>query len=51
MNPMTTVTGVISMEKHQKWRHYEEQNVGGGVDKLRNVGREGVVLLAPVDWT
>ena len=29
----------------------EEEDIGDGVDELRNVGREGVVLLAPVDRT
>ena len=49
MDTSTTVTGVVSVEQHQKGWHNEEQDVGCGVDELCYVGREAVVLLAPVN--
>ena len=36
------------MEVHEEGREDEEEDVGECVDKLCNVGGEGVVLLAPV---
>ena len=37
------------MKIHEEGRHDEEEKVGHGVDELSNIGREGVVLLAPVN--
>ena len=34
---------------HEEGRHDEEEEVGHGVDELSNVGRESIVLLAPVN--
>ena len=46
---MSAVFGVVSVQQHEEGRHHEEEHVGGGVDELRDVRGEGVVLLAPVD--
>ena len=37
------------MKIHEEGRHDEEEKVRHGVDELSNVGREGVVLLTPVN--
>ena len=49
-NPITfpTYLSIRLMEVHEEGREDEEENVGECVDKLCNVGREGVVLLTPV---
>ena len=49
MDTITTVPGVLPVKEHEEGRHDEEEDVGDGVDELRDVGGEGVVLLAPVD--
>ena len=46
---MSTVPRVVPVEDHEEGRHHQEEDVGGGVDKLRDVGGEAVVVLAPVD--
>ena len=51
VDTIATVPGVVLVQEHQEGRHHEEEDIGDGVDELRNVGREGVVLLAPVDRT
>ena len=43
------MSGVVSVQQHEEGRHHEEEHVGGGVDELRDVRGEGVVILAPVD--
>ena len=43
------MAGIIPVKIHEEGRHDEEEKVGHGVDELSNVGREGVVLLTPVD--
>ena len=45
------MSGIVLVKMHEERRHDEEENVGDGVDKLCNVWREGVVLLAPVNGT
>ena len=39
------------MEVYEEGREDEEEYVGEGVDKLCNVGGEGIVLLTPVHRT
>ena len=51
MDTITTVPGVLPVEEHEEGRHDEEEDVGDGVDELRDVGGEGVVLLTPVNGT
>ena len=51
VDTVTTVPGVVLVQEHQEGRHHQEKHVGDGVDELRDVGREGVVVLAPVDGT
>ena len=48
MDTITTLPGVLLVQEHQEGRHYEEQHVGDGVDELRDVRGEGVVVLTPV---
>ena len=48
VDTIATVPGVLLVEEHQEGRHDEEQHVGDGVDKLGDVGREGVIVLTPV---
>ena len=48
MDTITTVPGVLPVEEHQEGRHDEEEDVGDGVDELRDVRGEGVVVLTPV---
>ena len=43
--------GVVPVQDHEEGRHDQEEDVGGGVDELGDVGGEGVVVLAPVDGT
>ena len=48
MDTITTVPGVLLVEEHEEGRHDEEEDIRDGVDELRDVGGEGVVLLTPV---
>ena len=47
----STVLGIVSVKMNEEGRHYEEEDVGHGVDELSNVGGEGVVVLTPVNRT
>ena len=48
--PTWSASGSIRFVKsnQQRW-HHQENNVRDSVDKLRDVGNEHVVVLAPVD--
>ena len=48
---IAAVSCVVLVEDHEEGRHDQEENVGGGVDELGDVGGEGVVVLTPVDGT
>ena len=50
MLTLSTVSCIVPVKIHEEGRHDEEEEVGHGVDELSNVGRESVVLLAPVNW-
>ena len=43
--------GVGLVKMYEEGREDEEENIGEGVDKLCNVGREGVVVFTPVNRT
>ena len=42
---------VVLVQDHEEGRHDQEEDVGGCVDELGDVGGEGVVVLTPVDGT
>ena len=42
---------VVLVQDHEEGRHDQEEDVGGRVDELGDVGGEGVVVLTPVDGT
>ena len=48
VDPIATVTRVLPVQDHQERRHNEEEDIGDGVDELRDVRGEGVVVLTPV---
>ena len=48
VDTIATVTRVLLVQDHQEGGHDEEEHIGDGVDKLGDVGREGVIVLTPV---
>ena len=48
---IAAVPRVVPVQDHEEGRHDQEEDVGGRVDELGDVGGEGVVILTPVDGT
>ena len=46
---IAAVPRVVPVQHHEEGRHDQEEDVGGRVDELGDVGGEGVVILTPVD--